>query len=150
MLQRPTQTAAFWRDQFEVTADDTDFLYQLLLDAQKPIKLSDLAVALINEYLRRENTRIEQDLSKGTIYVPKQRYQVGQTLVFPALEFAVGQVVEVRKGQNPEHGDFDVQRLGALPGAQRSDQCSQQHAHANSSQERRPDPDTSHQSVVPS
>ena len=40
--------------------------------------------------------------------MPKQRYQVGQTLVFPALEFAVGQVTEVRKGQNPEHGDFDV------------------------------------------
>ena len=108
MLQRPTQTAAFWRDQFEVTADDTEFLYQLLLDTQKPIRLSDLAIALINEYLRRENTRIEQDLAKGAIYVPKGRYQVGQTLVFPALEFAVGQVIEVRKGQNPEHGDFDV------------------------------------------
>jgi hypothetical protein len=115
VLQRPTQTAAFWRDQFEVTADDTDFLYQLLLDAQKPIKLSDLAVALINEYLRRENTRIEQDLSKGTIYVPKQRYQVGQTLVFPALEFAVGQILEVRKGQNPEHGDFDVIQVRFAP-----------------------------------
>ena len=53
MLQRPTQTAAFWRDQFEVTADDTDFLYQLLLDAQKPIKLSDLAVALIKDLANR-------------------------------------------------------------------------------------------------
>jgi hypothetical protein len=67
VLQRPTQTAAFWRDQFEVTADDTEFLYQLLLDAQKPIKLSALALALINEYLRRENTRIEQDLSKSSM-----------------------------------------------------------------------------------
>lgn len=111
MLQRPTQTAAFWRDQFEVTADDTEFLYQLLLDTQKPIRLDALAITLINEYLRRENARIEQDLSKGAIYVPKQRYQVGQTLVFPALEFAVGQVVEVRKGQNPEHGDFDVLKV---------------------------------------
>ena len=92
VLQRPTQTAAFWRDQFEVTADDVEFLYQLLLDAQKPMKVGDLAIALIQEYLRRENTRIEQELSKGVIYIPKQRYQVGQTLVFPALEFAVGQV----------------------------------------------------------
>jgi hypothetical protein len=108
VLQRPTQTAAFWRDQFEVSADDTEFIHSLLLDAQKPIRVNDLAVALINEYLRRENTRIEQDLSKGTIYVPKQRYQAGQTLVFPALEFAVGQVVAVRKGQNPEHGEFEV------------------------------------------
>jgi hypothetical protein len=108
VLQRPTQTAAFWRDQFEVTADDTDFLYQLLLDTQKPMRLNDLAHLLIGEYLRRENARIQQDLSKGAIYMPKQRYQAGQTLVFPGLEFAVGEVTEVRKGQNPEHGDFEV------------------------------------------
>ena len=108
MLQRPTQTAAFWRDQFEVSADDVEFLYQFLLDAQKPLKVSDLALSLIDEYLRRENARIEQELTKGAIYAPRQRYQIGQTLVFPGLEFAVGAVVGVRPGQNPEHGAFDV------------------------------------------
>ena len=108
MLQRPTQTAAFWRDQFEVGADDVEFLYHLLLDAQKPQKPSELALSLIGEYLRRENARIEQELAKGAIYAPKQRFQVGQTLVFPALEFAVGTVTSVRPGQNPEHGDFEV------------------------------------------
>ena len=92
-----------------------EFLHHLLLDAQKPLKLNELAIALIREYLRRENTRIEQDLSKGVIYVPKQRYQVGQTLVFPALEFAVGQVLEVRKGQNPEHGEFEVIKVSLGP-----------------------------------
>ena len=108
MLQRPTQTAAFWRDQFEVTADDTEFLYQLLLDSQKPMRLSELAIVLIDEYLRRENARIEQELGKGAVYAPKNRYTVGQKVVFPALEFAVGEVIDVRPGQNPEHGDFEV------------------------------------------
>jgi hypothetical protein len=108
VLQRPTQTAAFWRDQFEVTADDTEFLYQLLLDGQKPMRLTELAIALIREYLRRENARIEVELGKGAIYAPKQRYTVGQRVVFPALEFAVGDVLEVRPGQNPEHGAFEV------------------------------------------
>ena len=55
MLQRPTQTAAFWRDQFEVTAEDLDFLYDLLLDAQAPKSVKELAIALIDEYIRREN-----------------------------------------------------------------------------------------------
>jgi hypothetical protein len=108
VLQRPTQTAAFWRDQFEVGADDVEFLYQFLLDAQKPQKLSELALSLIDEYLRRENARIEQELTKGAVYAPKHRYQVGQTLAFPGLEFAVGAVTAVRPGQNPEHGDFEV------------------------------------------
>ncbi len=108
MLQRPTQTAAFWRDQFEVTEDDVEFLYQLLLEGQKSMTLADLSKSLIHEYLRRENTRIEQELAKGSVYMPRERYKTGQKLVFPAMEFAVGDVVDVRKGQNPEHGDFDV------------------------------------------
>ena len=108
MLQRPTQTAAFWRDQFEVTADDTEFLYQLILEKQQPIPLETLATALIEEYLRRENIRIAQELSKGAIYMPQQRYKAGEHVVFPALEFAVGEVLQVRPGQNPEHGDFEV------------------------------------------
>lgn len=131
MLQRPTQTAAFWRDQFEVTADDVEFLYQYLLDHQTPMRLDELAIALITEYLRRENARIEQELSKGAIYMPKQRYQLGQKVVFPAMEFAVGEVIGVRPGQNPEHGDFEVIKVrfpdrqkplefaAALPGSHR-------------------------------
>ncbi|MCB0129790.1 MAG: hypothetical protein KDD78_03040, partial [Caldilineaceae bacterium] len=108
MLQRQTQTAAFWRDQFEVTADDTDFLYNLLLDAQAPKSTADLAAALIGEYMRRENAKIESELAKGKTYMPKETYEEGQTLVFPALDFAVGEVVGLRAGQNPEHGDFKV------------------------------------------
>jgi hypothetical protein len=108
VLQRQTQTAAFWRDQFEVNASDLDFLYNLLLDVQTSKRLEDLATALIQEYVRRENTKIEADLAKGEVYVPKARYQVGQTLVFPALDFATGEVVDVRAGQNPEYGKFDV------------------------------------------
>jgi len=108
VLQRPTQTAAFWRDQFEVTADDAEFLYQFLLDHQSPLRLDELASALIQEHLRRENAHIEQELGKGAVYMPKQRYALGQKVVFPAMEFAVGEVIEVRPGQNPEHGDFEV------------------------------------------
>jgi hypothetical protein len=108
VLQRQTQTAAFWRDQFEVTPDDLEFLYQLLLDVQTPQKLSELAIALVEEYMRRENAKIESELAKGAIYLPKQRYTVGQRVVFPALEFAVGEVTQVRPGENPEYGTFEV------------------------------------------
>lgn len=111
MLQRQTQTAAFWRDQFEVTQSDLDFLYNLLLDAQSPKRLAELARALIQEYMRRENAKIEAELAKGAVYLPQARFHVGQTLVFPALEFATGEVVAVRPGQNPEHGDFEVIRV---------------------------------------
>lgn len=108
MLQRQTQTAAFWRDQFEVSVNDLDFLYNLLLDTQSSKHLDDLATTLIHEYMRRENAQIETELAKGTVYLPKGQYKIGQTLVFPALEFATGEVTDIRAGQNPEHGKFDV------------------------------------------
>ncbi len=120
MLPRQTQTAAFWRDQFEVTSRDLDFIYTLLLDALAPKTVDELALALIDEYIRRETATIETELAKGAVYVPKNRYTMGQMLVFPALDFAAGEVVGLRPGQNPEHGEFDVIQV-AFPdsGAQR-------------------------------
>jgi hypothetical protein len=111
VLQRRTQTAAFWRDQFEATPEDLDFLYNYLLDAAAPKTLSDLSVALIGEYLRREQGKIEAELAKGSIYQPKERYRVGQRLVFPSLDFATGDIIALRAGQNPEHGDFEVVKV---------------------------------------
>lgn len=108
MLQRQTQTATFWRDQFEVTPEDTDFLYNLLLDTQAPQTLTQLATALIEEYLRREESKIRSELAKGVVYLPKDRFTVGQKVVFPALDFTVGEVVGLREGQNPEFGNFEV------------------------------------------
>lgn len=108
MLQRKTQTAAFWRDQFEVSSEDLDFLYSLILDARTPKTTSELALALIQEYQRRETSRMETELSKGKIYQPNNSYEIGQKLVFPALDFAVGEIVGARSGENPEHGDFEV------------------------------------------
>ncbi|MGL4649807.1 MAG: hypothetical protein ACRC1H_10395, partial [Caldilineaceae bacterium] len=111
MLQRQTQTAAFWRDQFETTAEDVDFLYSLILEAQSSQPLPRLSQALIAEYMRREESRLQQELAKGAIYQPKEHYQVGSTVVFPSLDFAVGKVIDLRPGKNPEHGEFDVLRV---------------------------------------
>lgn len=108
MLQRQTQTATFWRDQFDVQNEDTEFLYNLLLDTQGPLTLAQLATALIEEYLRKEEAKIRSELAKGAVYMPKEQFTVGQAVVFPALDFTVGEVVDVRDGQNPEFGDFKV------------------------------------------
>lgn len=108
MLQRKTQTAAFWRDQFEVSGEDLDFVHGLILDADSPLTTQQLALRLIEEHQRRETARMESELAKGKIYQPKNSYEVGQTLVFPAMDFSVGEVTETRAGQNPEHGPFEV------------------------------------------
>ncbi|HRJ43490.1 MAG TPA: hypothetical protein PL105_16505, partial [Caldilineaceae bacterium] len=107
-MQRKTQTAAFWRNQFEVTQDDLDFIHELVLDASSPLTTEQLSQRLIEEYQRRETSRMESELSKGKIYQPDKAYAVGQTLVFPTMDFAVAEITATRPGENPEHGDFSV------------------------------------------
>ncbi|MEM7125440.1 MAG: hypothetical protein AAF702_03880 [Chloroflexota bacterium] len=111
MLQRQTQTAIFWQEQFEVTPDDLEFIYNLLLDTQTSHALSELATLLIQEYIRKESAKIDSELSKGAVYQPESSYQVDQKLVFPILDFAVGTVQEIREGHNPEHGTFSVMQI---------------------------------------
>jgi hypothetical protein len=111
VLQRKTQTAAFWRDQFEISEEDLDFFHDQILDAETPLTTQQLAMLIIQDYQRRETSRMESELSKGRIYQPSETYEVGQTLVFPAMDFVVGEIVDKRRGQNPEHGDFDVLQI---------------------------------------
>ncbi len=112
VLLRRTQTASFWRDQFRVSDEDLDFVHELILDAESPMTTSQLALRLIQEYQRRETARMESELKKGAVYQPKNPYAVGETLIFPAMDFLVGEVLETRAGQNPEHGAFDVIMVG--------------------------------------
>ena len=112
VLLRRTQTASFWRDKFSVSGEDLDFIHELILDAESPMTTGLLALRMIQEYQRRETARMESELKKGAVYQPKDPYEVGQTLIFPAMDFLVGEVLESRSGQNPEHGAFDVIRVG--------------------------------------
>jgi hypothetical protein len=107
VIERKTQTAEYWRD-FSLTPTDTEFLRNLLLDAERPLTTRELAQALVTERCRREEADLRAELARGAIYQPQKRFAVGDKVIFPALEFRLGEVVELRPGQNPEHGEFDV------------------------------------------
>lgn len=107
MIQRKTQTAEYWQE-FVLSPADIEFLQNLLLDAEQPISTHVLAEALIGEHCRREEAALRAELSRGTIYQPKKRFAVGETVLFPALDFRLGEVVAVRPGVNPEYGEFEV------------------------------------------
>ncbi len=107
MIQRKTQTGEYWQT-LTLSADDIEFLRNKLLDAEKPVPTRDLALALITEHCRQEEARLRAELSRGTLYQPKKRYAVGDTVIFPAFNFRLGKVIDVRPGQNPEYGEFEV------------------------------------------
>jgi hypothetical protein len=107
VIQRKTQTAEYWQS-FTLNADDINFLHNLLLDAQEPLTTERLALALVTERVRQEEAEIRGDLNRGRLYMPKNSYAVGDRVIFPALDFRLGEVVSLRPGQNPEYGEFDV------------------------------------------
>ena len=107
MIQRKTQTAEYWQE-FTLTDNDIEFLHNVLLEAEEPLNTEALALALVGERVRREEVDLRAELGKGALYQPKNRYEVGDKVLFPALDFRLGQIVTSRAGHNPEYGDFYV------------------------------------------
>jgi hypothetical protein len=107
VIQRKTQTADYWRD-FTLNSDDLALLRALLLDGDEPLTTQELATALVTERCRREEAELRAELARGTIYQPKKSYEVGEKVIFPALDFRLGEVIGIRPGENPEYGAFDV------------------------------------------
>jgi hypothetical protein len=108
VIQRRTQTATYWREQFTVSDKDIGHLYALVLDGAKPVTAPTLTLALMERHCRQEEEVIEAELSKGAVYQPKETYEIGDHLIFPAFDYALGLVVGTRVGRHPDYGEFTV------------------------------------------
>ena len=108
MIQRRTQTATYWQEQFDLTSKDVSHFYSLILDEGKPFSTAVLAQAVIERQCRQEEALIQAELSKGPVYQPKDLYEVGQQIIFPVFEYALGRVVGTRPGRHPNFGEFTV------------------------------------------
>jgi len=107
---QPIETVEFWQEEFEVSDEDLEFLYEKFIEDEVPRTTDDLVRYVIERQTRQaQRARQAQAQSEGTVYQPKETYQVGQRLIFIALGDAVaGEVVGVRDGHNPEYGEFKV------------------------------------------
>jgi hypothetical protein len=108
VIQRRTQTKDYWCHQFELTDRDATQLYDLILDEGKPVSTATLAQLVVECHCRWEEKLIEEELSKGAVYQPQDLYEVGEQIIFPALNYVLGTVVDTRPGQNPDYDDFTV------------------------------------------
>lgn len=98
----------YWEN-FEITKDDIEFIYNHLLEIETPLNTKEIIYALIKDRIGREKLAIEKRrTSEGDLYQPKGSYQVDQALIFPAFNWQKGSVSAIRDGQNPEIGDFNV------------------------------------------
>jgi hypothetical protein len=107
VIQRKTQTPEYWQN-FTLSPADVEFLRTLLLDGERPLNTRELAQALVAERIRREESELRAEMSRGSIYQPKKHFALGDKILFPQLDYRLGEVVDLRPGQNPEYGDFEV------------------------------------------
>ena len=101
-------SASYWQS-FEVKKSDADFLLTYLFERETPSKIRELVEALVVERIRfEEEVILEKRKGSGKVYLPKEHYQAGEELAFPALGWQKGKVLSVREGKNPETEEFDV------------------------------------------
>lgn len=110
-MQRATQTPEYWQQQFTVQPDDVDHLLNRFLDDELPRSADDLALEIIRHRYQREETMLSREMIKGSLYQPSSSFSIDEQLVFPALQFATGKVIDIRDGTNPDIGPFKVIRV---------------------------------------
>lgn len=97
-----------WARNFAVAHDDIDYLMGLLLERETPLTVDDLAYALIEQRLQQEAAALREKYKDVQVYNPADTFKVGQRVMFPALDYALGVVQGVREGNNPDYGAFKV------------------------------------------
>ncbi len=108
MLQLQTQSAAYWTTDLKVTRADIEALFAHFLETEQPLTVREIALWFIRRRLAHEFEQFRKQLANVTLFQPAKHYEIGQELLFPALNFASGTVVGVRDGYNPDYGQFKV------------------------------------------
>jgi hypothetical protein len=107
VVRRETQTPTYWHN-FQVNESDLEHITGTFIMNEQPRTVEEISLLVMRHRCALEDALIKRELAKGVLYQPKNDYEIGQSLVFPALGYAVGQVTDIRRGNNPEYGEFNV------------------------------------------
>lgn len=108
MVSPQTQTRKYWVSNYTVSDADIEQIYNHFLEVERPQAMEELARIVITYRVAEEKNEIKRRMAGRTVYRPQNRFNIGDELVFPALKFANGKVVNSRDGFNPVDGGFKV------------------------------------------
>ena len=75
----------------QITPQDVENLHTFLFERETPLAVRDLCAEFIEARIKMERNAAEKkQKSGGKNFLPKEKYQVGDELVFPALEWQQG------------------------------------------------------------
>jgi hypothetical protein len=108
MVRDPLTTPEYWSN-LQLTPQDVEYLLNYLFEHETPLTARELVSVFMEEHIRAERLATQrQREAGGKTYQPRENYQVGDDILFPALDWRHGRVSSVRAGVNPEIGSFDV------------------------------------------
>ncbi len=111
--------ADYW-SKLQITKQDVESLNTYLFEAETPLTARDLTSIFVTARVKAEKqAQAAKRQAGGKTYLPKDKYQTGDELVFPALDWIKGKVTATRAGVNPEATTFDVITVGMEDGSQR-------------------------------
>ena len=111
LLQYQIETEQYWTDQFQLSDEDVEYIFSVFLEEETPLTSAEIAHRLIQYRISQEAQSIRRRLERGELFQPRDSYDIGQKLIFPAMGYAAGEIVGTRPGNNPEHGEFTVLRV---------------------------------------
>jgi hypothetical protein len=100
-----------WLENWTISDDDIEYLNGILLEKEVPLSIDELALALIERRIKKQEAALRAVVKDVRIYAPAHSYEIGQRLMFTALDNRIGTVVGVRAGDNPAYGDFSVLKV---------------------------------------
>src|SRR3990172_2288388 len=123
MVSDPLISTDYWTD-LQITTQDVEYLHNHLFELETPLTARELVSVFVDERIRAERLATQQRRQAGgKTYLPREAYQVGDDLIFPALNWKHGKVTALRAGTNPEMGTFDVLTVDLGNGSERLFAC---------------------------
>jgi len=108
-------TEEYWRS-FALTAEELDYLHQLILDAGIPQTEAFLAYDLVERRCEQEEACVEEGAPEVLPYDPRQEYKVGQKIVVKVqhkreMVYLRGTVTGRRNVWQSDYGNFEAIRV---------------------------------------
>ena len=105
----------YW-EKYQFTEDDFEYLYNFLLEIEKPQTTDELVSALIVHRISEEKEHIRTNqMADSLIYQPKLSFHLGDKIALPSLDWKIGTVISIQNAKNPINGVF--KKVGVdLPG----------------------------------
>jgi len=93
----------------QVTPQDVENLHTFLFERETPLTTRDLSVEFVDARVKGERVAAEsKQKAGGKSFLPKEKYKIGDDIVFPAVAWKQGKIAAIRAGVNPSVSDFDV------------------------------------------